>query len=376
MRVARYRTLDGLRGLAALVVVFHHGLLTSRVLAGTYRGGSASGFDGLLARTPLHLFWDGTGAVLVFFVLSGFVLTLGFLPQSRPRWMSYYVKRLPRLYLPVWAALGFAVALAALVPRVVTASQSWWINAHAASTTVTMVGRDALLWANPSLLDSPLWSLRWEVAYSLLLPVYVAVAIHWRRLAWLKILGSLLLVGVGSKTGHASLLYLPVFALGSVLAVEQKRVAAGMARAGRYAWWVMAVLGGVALSANYTFGPYAQWVDRPLRSAGAALIVLLFLQWSRLNGLARNRTVQWLGSISFSLYLVHEPIVVSVDRLLPGDNPWEVLAVALPLALLAAAAFHRAIEVPSLAVSRWAGRIEARPTEFWASDRSAGRLGA
>ena len=65
----RFRSLDSLRGLAALAVVFHHCLLTLPASA-FCRGEIAWWF----AVTPLRLLIDGPGAVLLFFVLSGFVL--------------------------------------------------------------------------------------------------------------------------------------------------------------------------------------------------------------------------------------------------------------------------------------------------------------
>jgi peptidoglycan/LPS O-acetylase OafA/YrhL len=365
--VSRYRSLDGLRGVAALVVVVHHCLLTSVVLAASYRGNSITGwgFAGLLTRTPLHLLWDGTGAVLIFFVLSGFVLTLAFTERGSPGWANYYARRFPRLYLPVWAALALAVALALLVPRLVTADQSWWINAHAAHPTVSMVAKDAALWSNPSLLDSPLWSLRWEIAFSVLLPLYIWGAVRWRSFGLLKIIVMLVLIGVGSKTGHASLLYLPVFALGVVMAAERTRAAAVMARIGAVSWSAMAVVAGSLLSVDSMVGSIPEWLTRPMRSAGAGLVVLVFLGWGRAAHFARRGWLQWLGSISFSLYLVHEPIVVTAARLLPNANALEILLLVLPLSLLAATVFHRLVEVPSMRVSRWLGRAEERPSRFW-----------
>lgn len=354
------------------MVVVHHCLLTSVVLAATYRGGATSGWglSELLTRTPLHLLWDGTGMVLVFFVLSGFVLTLAFTEPARikpPRWASFYVKRFPRLYLPVWGSLAFAVVLAALVPRLVSSSQSWWINAHAAPTTVTMVARDATLVYTPSLLNSPLWSLQWEMLFSLLLPVYVFIAVRWRGMALLKVCLALVLVGIGSKSGHASLLYMPVFVLGAVLAAERDRVSWMAAHFGRLAWWAVGLTAGLLMTVDWILGPWHEWITRPMRSAGALLIVFLFLNCRPVAAWAGRRRLQWLGRISFSLYLVHEPIVVSLDRLLPGNNPWELLAIALPLSLLVAAGFYRLVEAPSLRLSHWLGRVEARPTQFWAA---------
>jgi peptidoglycan/LPS O-acetylase OafA/YrhL len=376
--VSRYRSLDGLRGVAALVVVAHHCLLSSVVLADTYRGGTTKGWGlpEILTRTPLHLLWDGTGAVLVFFVLSGFVLTLGFTKPGPPRWANYYARRFPRLYLPVWAALVLAVALALLVPRVATAGQSWWINAHAAHPTVSMVAKDASLVSNPSLLDSPLWSLRWEIAFSALLPLYIWVAVKWRGFGWLKIVGVLALIGLGSKTGHASLLYLPVFALGVVLAAERTRIAAVSERFGTAMWSAIAVLAMGLMTADTMVGNLPEWITRPMRSAAAALIVLIFLGWRRIAHFARRSWIQWLGGISFSLYLVHEPIVVTAVRLLPGANALEILLVVLPVSLLVATGFHRLIELPSLSVSRWLGELERRPSQFWATSPASAEAGA
>src|SRR6185312_1226739 len=105
----RVRSLDGLRGLAALIVVEHHALLaTVPWLAGPYGPGplpTRGSLDWLLVYTPLHIFWAGQEFVVVFFVLSGFVLSLPIARGGRLRIASYYPARLIRLYLPVWGLL-------------------------------------------------------------------------------------------------------------------------------------------------------------------------------------------------------------------------------------------------------------------------------
>ena len=66
--------LDGLRGLAAVVVLIHHILETVPALAevGARPGVVPTGtFNRILTQSPLHLLWAGHEAVLIFFVLSG-----------------------------------------------------------------------------------------------------------------------------------------------------------------------------------------------------------------------------------------------------------------------------------------------------------------
>ncbi|HEV7949025.1 MAG TPA: acyltransferase family protein, partial [Glaciihabitans sp.] len=64
----RLNSLDGLRGIAALVVVFYHLSLVARPFLDTGHTGDVWWW---LTETPLKVFTLGTESVLVFFVLSG-----------------------------------------------------------------------------------------------------------------------------------------------------------------------------------------------------------------------------------------------------------------------------------------------------------------
>src|SRR6476660_9352443 len=130
----RVTQLDGLRGLAALVVVACHALSTlpdiGRVVAGDRTAGLSSS-EAWAVFSPLHILWNGTPAVHVFFVLSGFVLILPFTKSLPGRsWAPYYAKRLLRLYLPAWAALALAVVLMVLIPRTPSPLQSPWADMY------------------------------------------------------------------------------------------------------------------------------------------------------------------------------------------------------------------------------------------------------
>ena len=97
----RYRQLDSLRGVAALVVVLGHLYLT-------VNDDGASG----LFRTPLSPFVTGPAAVVLFFVLSGFVLSLPYASGRGRRYRAYAVGRLCRLYLPLLATVLLSAVLA------------------------------------------------------------------------------------------------------------------------------------------------------------------------------------------------------------------------------------------------------------------------
>ena len=179
----RLPALDGLRGLAAAVVVVHHTMLTWPGFAEQYLGDGTTDSRPvwLLTYTPLHIPWDGKAAVYVFFVLSGLVLTLPVLRRGDAfDWMSYYPQRLVRLYVPVIAAVALGIAWFILVPRDAS-MQSLWLEGRPHELSIRTIFRDITLVGGSGGLVSPLWSLRWEILFSLLLPVFVVIVVRFAR---------------------------------------------------------------------------------------------------------------------------------------------------------------------------------------------------
>ncbi len=381
----RLTELDGLRGLAALVVVVHHALLTWPVLAAQYFGVNRASGSWWLTYTPLHLAWAGTEAVMVFFVLSGLVLALPYL-RAAPgpaRWRGYYGQRLVRLYLPVLAALAVAAALVVAFPRVPGPATSWWFAAHAVPVTAGTLIRDALLLGGVSWIDAPLWSLRYEVLFSLLLPAYVLLGRRLRHRPGSVVAGALLLSGLGTYLGSAALTWLPVFAVGVAMAAARTRLQSlGLRLAGCRrpvaAWSLLVALAVVLLLAEWESrglgrsGPLALALARSLGVAGAALVCFLVLACPAVGALCRWGPVRGLGTVSFSLYLVHEPVLVSVSSMAGGSlrGVAVTLVVGSVVSLLLAAVFHRLVEAPSARLAGAVGRrLQGRPA---AAARPAG----
>ena len=373
----RLRGLDGLRGVAALAVVLSHTSLITPAVSSEYIAAylgraqvERDSFTWWATYTPLHVLWDGTGAVFVFFVLSGYVLGLPFASHRDVRWIRYYPKRLIRLYLPVWGALVVALASITLVERDFSPAASWWLRLHPSDFDGAAIWQNLLLLPSGSLaLNTVLWTLRYEVMFSLLLPLVVWFCRCLPR--WNPVKGVLLLAATGvfyTPYGAPDLSFLlPVFTLGTLLVFERSRLnrLGAQIRGARSAgaiWMVLSAATIAAITAPWTLRGFT--TDREvipriadvLMVAGAGAAVFLASEGVWRAPLERP-LLGWLGSRSFSLYLVHEPIVVAVGALL-GDRPSLPLslAIAVPIALLVAEVFFRIVERPSQRLARAAGR--------------------
>ena len=106
--VSKIVYLDGIRGVAALLVVFHHFLLAFYSAYYTFDA-NASHLHGLeikYGQSVLSVFSNGNYCVAVFFVLSGFVLSRKYF-QTRvfEVVISGAQRRFLRLYIPIAATL-------------------------------------------------------------------------------------------------------------------------------------------------------------------------------------------------------------------------------------------------------------------------------
>ena len=365
----REGSLDGLRGVAALVVVINHVMVTAAIFANVAnKSGRADplSFEWWLSYTPLHIVWGGTEAVFIFFILSGYVLTG---PTLKPgfTWRVYYPKRLIRLYLPVWASLVIAGLSTLLVVRHEVIGGSWWVNDHGPLDVVS-AAVSGLLLGPIDFLNNPLWSLAWEMWFSLLLPVYIVLC-AWSTKSTLRTVALLVLLGAvmaaGSAADSNALRYLPMFAIGVLLFMHRQTVGSAASWLdGRWWAWPAVACGTVLLLTSYWMAQASPAIPsaavslaRMAQVVGAALAVIIALHWGAAKAWLQNRVVRWLGARSFSLYLTHDAVVISTTLILGGTPPpWLTLLIAVPLALILAELFFRAVEGPSHRLSKGVGQ--------------------
>ncbi len=364
----RLVALDGLRGIAALVVVFHHVYQIARpFIEPTVHAWVPGSVWWLISATPIKLLSSGSEAVLVFFVLSGVVVPLPLLAKGAKAWFGFFCARLVRLYVPVWASLAFAGILIAITPHPTSSVTpgSWVERTNGTKASVGLLFSEASLLRKSFSSNSVLWSLTWEVVFSLALPVFILLARLLRRFWLPTALVCVALTLVGKLTNTDALLYLPVFFLGTLIAVniDALRAWAGRRRADG-GWLGWAVL-GTSLLAIVT-----SWMFRPIIPAGTAIsdalgcltpigacgLVLCAIVFRPARAGLSTRAPQWLGRVSFSLYLTHLPILVALVYLF-GDRNWGLVAlVGIPVSLTMAYFFYRLVEAPSHRLAQRVGR--------------------
>jgi peptidoglycan/LPS O-acetylase OafA/YrhL len=370
--IARIKSLDGLRGVAALVVVSHHVMFSTRFGdvfgSGDFLAPSGSAVFWLF-RTPIAYGFAGTEAVIVFFVLSGFVLSSTALRRGFD-WVDYSVKRVLRLWVPAAAAILLSVGLILATHQRLLKGQSQWFQG--ASTPILSPAELAnsfdLFFGTPRL-DNPLWTLKWELLFSLALPVFMAMAWALNRLGFtlsLTILSLISLMGVVLQV--ECLWLLPAFLGGSVLFYTlregQRTLGAGLeATFGLLGLTLLTAAISVGILTGHgqldsRVGHWLTWLFIP----GAVLVVRATLVFRPLAFLLSLRPAQYLGKISFSLYLVHVPILVAVAHLLGGGRSLWAAPIGFLLALIAAPLFWRFVEMPAMRLARLCG---ARFSEIW-----------
>jgi peptidoglycan/LPS O-acetylase OafA/YrhL len=365
----RLVALDGLRGIAAMVVVFHHIYQIARpYLEPSTHAWAVGSLWWFISATPIKLMSAGSESVLVFFILSGLVVPLPMLGKKGRAWVAFYFSRLLRLYLPVWGSLVFAGVVIAFTPHPASAVTpgSWVERTNSTKAPLGLLFSEAGLLRKSFSNNTVLWSLTWEVTFSLALPLFILAAMAIRRY-WLPAgIVCVALTFVGKIYDSPALLYLPVFFLGTLVAVNLDGLRAWAAQPRKR----QTSIGWVALTVSLLL-IVTSWMFRPvipagtlasdalgcLTPVGAAGLVVCAVVFRPVQFGLSTRVPRWLGRVSFSLYLTHLPILVAFVYLF-GDRNWGLVAVVgIPTSLGIAYLFFRFVESPShrLAkrVSRW-----------------------
>ena len=179
---------------------------------------------------------------MVFFILSGIVLSLvpfKHMGNGGYDWLGYYPRRVVRLCVPLFAAIALALPAGYVAWRLGSTSRSALAVAYNAGlpTTVHDIlmqfdvlfnvsdGGNNLFGAQLVRVDSPVWSMSWELWFSLTLPlaIWCISRIHRTGLA---VVATFIAVLVSYWTGYFPLRLCLMFWLGVMVARQFDKIKA------------------------------------------------------------------------------------------------------------------------------------------------------
>ena len=361
----RIHSLDGLRGVACLAVLLLHVAMMLELW----------GPDGAYPLIP------GTPAVVIFFVLSGVVLSIMPLARLRARgtydWLGYYPRRVVRLGVPLVAAVALGIAAGYVAWRMGSTGRS--ATAVEFAGTPQQVVHDVLmqfdvlffvsddtqnLFGDPLVrVNSPVWSMGWELWFSLTLPLAVACLARIRR-DGIAAVGILAGTFVSHWCGYFPLRLCLTFWLGVLLAKHLSELSAQRPSVFREIVALAVLLGAVELAQAAQaglFGPLdalALAALQTLMNAACAGLVALAMTDGIVRRALSTRPARFLGTVSFSLYLTHALVIGGLEAALPAigvTEGWMQAGVAVLACLACAAAFWRLVERPAIELSRRVG---------------------
>jgi len=338
----RVSELDGLRGIAILLVLFFHFTPSSGPLF-----------------FFAHVFQTGWIGVDLFFVLSGYLIT-GILLDSvgRPHYYrNFIVRRCLRIF-PLYYACLALYGFLTFLPSPVRWPEFFGIGG--ASWYLFYLGNVKVFLQNAypaAAILTPLWSLQVEEQFYLSFP-FVVSAVRRKTLATIllasvavALLLRIALTATLPDNQFGPYVLMPcrmdALAMGGLIAIAQREAPHWLK--GRWIGWLTGISGAtfIWVCVFFTVTPWSG-VMRTLGFtaadlAFACLVVLLIGGRPRfLLALCRLRALVWLGTISYGLYLLHIPALMVARRWvtpLLGITPdgSAQLFVSMALAIAAAA---------------------------------------
>ncbi len=344
---ARLQNIQALRGVAALIVLAAH--IKDAEL--DYGG------NGPLLPFPLYM---GVIGVDLFFLISGFVMAHVALDGQRGPSASvrFLYNRAARIFPIYWAVTLCMLALYA-GKQILFSEATPFPNPV---ETFFLLPDDQF----------PLLPVGWTLVHEMFFYAVFAVFVLWRRASLLAFLGVwAAIVMAGNVTGLVAInpwtnvLFSPLtfeFIVGALIAILVRRGTVKFALpaliGGGAAALAIAVAGAASLYPS-AFADYAYRVA--IFTPPFALVLYGAAALETKRGATAPRWLRSVGDASYSLYLIHVPVLLVAGKLISVsvpdgafDNPL-LIACFLAASLGAAFALHKFIEKPALAITRKLG---------------------
>jgi peptidoglycan/LPS O-acetylase OafA/YrhL len=351
----RFDELDSLRGVAATMVVLNHFFLAT----------DSTGRHEDLLRTLADPFQNGPAAVTLFFLLSGFVLSLPVWRDKPQSYSIFIVRRICRIYIPYLFGLVLSVLGSSIFASHPAQGLSEWFYKTWTGPINWALVLKHILFIGPSYnvreFNTAFWTLIIEMRVSIILPFFLLLM---RRMSfggmWL-VCAITAIIGFISEPGFAIappalqiLGWTSLFIAGAIAAravllqpipmspiFSRRRVALLSLITFLFAGYLRPIL------------HVSGFLTRGLCAAGGLATICAVLYNRDMRSFLNTRVLRFMGRVSYSLYLLHATVLYVIFDLFYGLLSKTVIFVLyIGVSFLVAAISYSLIEKPSIGLGR------------------------
>ncbi|CAM4197007.1 acyltransferase family protein [Bacillus albus] len=362
----RIKELDSIRGLAAITVLIGHFCLMLPSLPNSIK------------FSPFRFLWAGGEAVIVFYVLSGFVLSMA-LYHSKTNYWGFLIKRFVRIYIPYyfWIIITFTLFIL-FSPYEVTGLRDWFYDRWQGSITKLDILNHFVLLNNffTENYNPVIWSLAQEMRISIVFPLLFLLfyKLNWKKTILFAL--SFSLIGVflnmlhigkaeGFYNGYADTLHFTsMFLVGMLLFKYQEKLIYSYRNMKKLKKGFLIALGIIlylysiliyGFSRNDTTFLLKDWGV----VIGVSILIIMAMSNLKIKAILNKNVFVYLGEISYSIYLCHFPIMMVLFKLFYAKMPiFFLLILCMTMTILCSIFSYHLIEKKCI---NWA---KQRTTKF------------
>ncbi|MEH6448991.1 MAG: acyltransferase [Oleispira sp.] len=313
--MVKVNAIEGIRGVACFMVVLSHLSLTFFPYLHGFSG--TAGVENQIQRfiydSPLGFMYSGSSAVYVFFVLSGYILTFAAFKNNISKIISMSIKRYPRLMIPVVISCFLSVLFFSVF-SMDTSRLPEWISTYGdfdhSLAGAAYSGTVGAFLTGESLYNPVLWTMQTELIGSFVIFIMCFIKIKYQLRFLDFFIGLLLLlllffnaITLGLAAG------LIAFIVGHLFYIHGKAVKPIVSLP-------LLVLGLYLAGAHNESSSYSLIVSMlgektyiVANFLSGMMIVYSIIFSTNLSDIFSKKIFVFMGRVSFSVYLIHIPII-------------------------------------------------------------------
>lgn len=305
--------------------------------------------------------FDSKAAVMLFFVLSGYVLALS-LGSKTPSFLAYFkfgIRRLLRLYPVYWAALLLTFIVLWSVQQSgagqVTGLPAWFLDAKGLQLKQWFLQSTLVAPGMKSDFDLPtVWTLMTEAKVSIVFPLLAWVILRSRPSLACAVVAALVL-GSHWLDRHiiGTAAFLGMFALGTLLC---RVPSAFWSRLNNVIWSGLLLLALALYAAiSWRYVMPSIWLGYYLCGLGSLILIAGTIHWPLMRTALTKLQNLLRVDLSYSIYILHYPVLVALKKLAgPAIANSPALAFILAVVITAGLGLllHHTLEQPAIELGR------------------------